>query len=66
MKAHEDITLECKYCDTYTATDLRNLKSHLKTHEGLLRYVCKYCGERFKHYNQRRRHILVRKCPKLP
>ena len=66
MKAHEDITLECKYCDIYTATDIRNLKSHLKTHDGLLRYVCKCCGKRFKHYNQRRRHIVDLKCPKLP
>ena len=65
MKAHEDITLDCKYCDTYTATDIRNLKSHLKTHDGLLRYVCKFCGKRFKHYNQRRRHIVDLKCPKL-
>ena len=65
MKAHEDITLDCKFCDTYTATDIRNLKSHLKTHDGLMRYVCKFCGKRFKHYNQRRRHIVDLKCPKL-
>ena len=65
MKAHEEITLDCKFCDTYTATDIRNLKSHLKTHDGLMRYVCKFCGKHFKHYNQRRRHIVDLKCPKL-
>ena len=67
LSAHTDDTFECKYCDVYVASDIRNLKGHLKTHDKLLRYVCRYCAKRFKHFNQRRRHQLKPNgCPKMP
>ena len=67
LSAHTDETYECQYCDEYVASDIRNLKGHLKTHDNLLRYVCRYCAKRFKHYNQRRRHQLKPNgCPKMP
>ena len=67
LSAHTDETYECQYCDDYVASDIRNLKGHLKTHDNLLRYVCRYCAKRFKHYNQRRRHQLKPNgCPKMP
>ena len=67
LSAHTDETFECKYCDVYVASDIHNLKGHLKTHDKLLRYVCRYCAKRFKHFNQRRRHQLEPNgCPKMP
>ena len=67
LSAHTDKTYECQYCDVYVASDIRNLKGHLKTHDKLLRYVCRYCAKRFKHFNQRRRHQLKPNgCPKMP
>ena len=67
MRAHEDITLECDICNDYTETDIRNLTAHKKTHDGLLWYVCKYCGKGHKHYNRHRRHMLKpNACPLKP
>ena len=63
LSAHTDGTYECQYC----ASNICNLKGHLKTHDKLLSYVCRYCAERFKHYNQRRRHQMKPNgCPKMP
>ena len=36
LSAHTDETYECQYCDEYVASDIRNLKGHLKTHDKLL------------------------------
>ena len=67
LSAHTDEIYECQYCDEYVASDIRNLKEHLKTHDKLLRYVCRYCAEPFKRYNQRRRHQMKpNSCPKMP
>ena len=67
LSAHTDETYECQYCDEYVASDIRNLKGHLKTHDNFLRYVCCYCAKRFKHFNQRRRHQLKPNgCLKMP
>ena len=54
LSAHTDETYKCQYCDDYVASDICNLKGHLKTHDKLLRYICRYCAKCFKHYNQRR------------
>ena len=67
LKVHDGVIHYCPYCDEYNTPDERNLKAHVKSkHDGLKRYVCKYCGYSFKHFNQRWRHLENDKCPRKP
>ena len=52
---------KCAHCD-YENTDIRNLKSHQRTHSRVATFKCKLCGECFVHSNQLLRHRP--KCPK--
>ena len=65
LKVHDGILHECDLCD-YSNMDIRNLTAHMKSmHTFLKRYICKYCGVAFKHFNQRTRH-LAKPCPRMP
>ena len=46
---------KCTHCD-YENTDMRNLKSHQRTHSRVATFRCKLCGECFVHSNQLLRH----------
>ena len=46
---------KCAHCD-YKNTDIRNLKSHQRTHSRVATFKCKLCGECFVHSNQLLRH----------
>ena len=52
---------KCVHCD-YENTDMRNLKSHQRTHSRVAIFKCKLCRECFVHSNQLLRHRP--KCPK--
>ena len=45
----------------YSNSDIRNLKSHLRTHPRYAPFTCKLCEAKFVHSNQ-----LVQHCPKCP
>ena len=53
---------KCTHCN-YENTDMRNLKSHQRTHSRVATFKCKLCGECFVHSNQLLRHRP--KCPKI-
>ena len=38
--------LKCKYCDKLYRQD-KNYRQHLSTHDGIKRFTCKRCGEKF-------------------
>ena len=38
--------LKCKYCDKLYCQD-KNYRQHLSTHDGINRFTCKRCGEKF-------------------
>ena len=53
---------KCAHCN-YSHSDIRNLKSHLRTHMRNAPFTCKLCDARFVHSNQLVRHRP--KCPKV-
>ena len=53
---------KCAHCN-YSHSDIRNLKSHLRTHSRNAPFTCKLCEARFVHSNQLVRHHP--KCPKV-
>ena len=53
---------KCAHCN-YSHSDIRNLKSHLRTHLRNAPFMCKLCEARFVHSNQLVRHRP--KCPKV-
>ena len=53
---------KCAHCN-YENMDMRNLKSHQRTHSRVATFKCKLCGECFVHSNQLLRHRP--KCPKI-
>ena len=55
-KTHDNITWKCKHC-MYTNSDERNLKSHMRVHSALKRYLCPTCLQLFKYDTQLRRHL---------
>ena len=59
-RSHES-THSCAHC-SYTNADIRNLRSHLRTHSRETPFKCKLCGVCFVHSNQLVRHRS--KCPK--
>ena len=52
---------KCAHCN-YSHSDIRNLKSHLRTHSRNAPFTCKLCEAKFVHSNQLVRHHP--KCPK--
>ena len=63
LKVHEEHVHQCYEC-SYTTYDPRYLRAHLYTHSMEERYVCKYCGMKFKHHTQMLRHIESKACPR--
>ena len=53
----------CAHC-SYSNTDIRNLRSHMRVHSREAPFTCKMCGQKFVHSNQLVRH--KPKCPKNP
>ena len=53
---------KCAHCN-YSHSDIRNLKSHLRTHSSNAPFTCKLCQAKFVHSNQLVRHRP--KCPKV-
>ena len=53
---------KCAHCN-YSHSDIRNLKSHLRTHTRNAPFMCKLCDARFVHSNQLVQHRP--KCPKV-
>ena len=53
---------KCAHCN-YSHSDIRNLKSHLRTHSRNAPFTCKLCEAKFVHSNQLVRHHP--KCPKV-
>ena len=54
---HNSKIWKCEYPDcAYKAIDKQYLKAHKKGHSDKLRYPCEHCPEKFKHFEQRRRH----------
>ena len=56
VKTHSKKLWKCTFC-TYTNRDQRNLKSHMRVHSGLKKYLCNNCRKLFKHDTQLRRHL---------
>ena len=56
-------TYKCGYkkCK-YTNNDERNLKQHRRTHTKEKLYSCNKCGESFRFFMQKKRHLLKPKC----
>ena len=53
----------CAHC-SYSNTDIRNLRSHMRVHSREAPFTCKMCGQKFVHSNQFIRH--KPKCAKNP
>ena len=45
----------CAHC-SYSNTDIRNLRSHMRVHSRDAPFTCKMCGQKFMHSNQLVRH----------
>ena len=54
---------DCAHC-SYSNTDIRNLRSHMRVHSREAPFTCKACGQKFVHSNQLIRHRP--KCTKMP
>ena len=54
-KTHDNVLWSCTMCD-YSNADERNLKSHMRVHSELKKYLCTYCLRLFKYDTQLRRH----------
>ena len=57
------ITHNCAHC-SYSNTDIRNLRSHMRVHSIEAPFTCKACGQKFVHSNQLVRHRP--KCTRKP
>ena len=56
VKTHENVKWRCTMCK-YSNLDERNLKSHMRVHSGLKKYLCPSCLKLFKYNVQLRRHL---------
>ena len=56
-------THDCTHC-SYSNTDIRNLRSHMRVHSREAPFTCKACGQKFVHSNQLVRHRP--KCTRKP
>ena len=56
VKTHENVTWRCTMCK-YSNPDECNLKSHMRVHSGLKKYLCPNCLKLFKYDVQLCRHL---------
>ena len=62
LYSHSKIPQKCEHC-TYTNSDPRNLRAHMRNHSDELPFKCSRCGKGFKWIQQRIRHLNSGKCP---
>ena len=65
VKTHSKVLWRCRLC-TYTNRDERNLKSHMRVHSGLKKYLCDNCLKLFKYDTQFCRHLPCKLPPFKP
>ena len=65
VKTHSKVLWRCRLC-TYTNHDERNLKSHMRVHSGLRKYLCDNCLTLFKYDTQLCHHLTCKLPPFKP
>ena len=63
---HSGVKYTCDYCNNYETTDKHLFRQHQWSHTDEKHYVCKICGEKFKHTTQVLCHVSTKHKNRTP